>query len=50
MVKIKKEQAGTKRERVDEIVELSDDDEITIVKSRDRKRRRGQDKEVIVLD
>ena len=34
----------------DEITELSDDEEVTIVKFRDRKRRCGQDKEVIVLD
>ncbi|KAI4655274.1 uncharacterized protein J4E79_008341 [Alternaria viburni] len=48
-VKVKKE-AVDKRKRVDEAVEASDDNEITIVGSRDRKRHRGANDEVIVLD
>ncbi|KAI4714877.1 hypothetical protein J4E89_000560 [Alternaria sp. Ai002NY15] len=48
-VKVKKE-AVDKRKRVDEAVEPSDSEEVTVVRSRDRKRHRGADDEVIVLD
>ncbi|KAI4629253.1 uncharacterized protein J4E87_003515 [Alternaria ethzedia] len=48
-VKVKKE-AVDKRKRVDEVVEASDGEEVTVVRSRDRKRHRGTNEEVIVLD
>jgi len=49
VVKVKKE-AVDKRKRVDEAMGFSDDEEVTVVRSRDRKRHRGADEEVIVLD
>jgi len=48
-VKVKKE-AFDKRKRIDEAIGSSDDDEVTVVRSRDRKRHRGADDGVIVLD
>ena len=39
-VKIKKE-ANVKRERVDEVTEVSGDDQVMVVRSGDQKRRRG---------
>ncbi|KAI4610889.1 hypothetical protein J4E80_007918 [Alternaria sp. BMP 0032] len=47
--KVKKE-AIDKRKQVEEAVEASDGEEVTVVRSRDRKRHRGMDQEVIVLD
>jgi hypothetical protein len=49
-VRIKKGDVGIKQERANEIIELSDDDEVTAVASRECKRRRVPDEEVIVLD
>jgi hypothetical protein len=43
-----KQEAGTKRERPIEVD--AEDDEVTFVGSRNKKRRRGLDKGVIVLD
>lgn len=48
-VQVKKE-AVDKRKRIDEAIESSDDEEVTVIRSRDRKRYRGADEEVIALD
>ncbi|KAH6875377.1 hypothetical protein BKA58DRAFT_399585 [Alternaria rosae] len=48
-VQVKKE-AVDKRKRIDEAIESSDDEEVAVIRSRDRKRHRGADEEVIALD
>ncbi|KAI4950520.1 hypothetical protein J4E91_004403 [Alternaria rosae] len=48
-VKVKKE-AVDKRKRVDEAIEFSDGEEVTVIRARERKRHRTADDEVIVLD
>jgi len=48
-VKIKKE-AGVKRKRVDEAIEVSDEEGVMVVWTENRKRHRGADGEIIVLD
>ena len=43
-------EAGVKRKRVDEAIEASDDQGVMVVWTGNRKRHRGADGEVILLD